>query len=278
MALNGFRINFDGFEINPHTGEVFKETRRIPLQDQPARLLALLASRPGELVTRAEIQQALWKGGEFVEFEHAVNTAVRKIRLALNDDPETPRIIETLRGKGYRFIAPVETKETDTKTPAPLVEPPAPVDPSGGSSNRGPFRLPISPSRSRQLFLLTQAPYVVTYLVAFHHWDAGMEMALGRIFSFVSTRFTLPLFQTVALVGFAIRVYLIGLVGWGHHDAGTRFRKIFPLIAALDGVWAATPILVERAVTPLVSWAGLVLMSWLIFGQRTLMRNIEAGS
>ena len=82
------------------------------LQDQPGRLLTLLAARPGELVSRAEIQKTLWEEGRFVEFDHAVNTAIKKVREALEDDPEKPRIIETLPRKGYRFIAPVEWVET----------------------------------------------------------------------------------------------------------------------------------------------------------------------
>ena len=102
------RLRFDSFEIDLRTRELRKDGRLIKLQDQPIKLLALLVSRPGELVTREEIEKALWNEDEFVEFEHSINTAVRKIREALGDDPEKPRFIETLPRKGYRFIAPVE--------------------------------------------------------------------------------------------------------------------------------------------------------------------------
>ena len=103
------RIRFDSFDLDLQTRELRKNGRLIKLQDQPGKLLALLACRAGELVTRAEIEKALWREDEFVEFEHAVNTAMRKIRLALGDDLEKPRFIETLPRKGYRFIAAVET-------------------------------------------------------------------------------------------------------------------------------------------------------------------------
>src|SRR5688572_1336675 len=106
-------IRFDTFELDLHTGELRKAGARVPLQDQPTRLLRLLANRPGQLVTRDEIQHELWKDGEFVEFEHAVNTAIRKIRIALEDTTEKPRIIETLPKKGYRFIADVEVLNVD---------------------------------------------------------------------------------------------------------------------------------------------------------------------
>ena len=103
------RVRFDSFDLDLETRELRKDGRLIKLQDQPGKLLALLVCRAGELVTRAEIEKALWREDEFVEFEHAVNTAMRKIRLALGDDLEKPRFIETLPRKGYRFIAGVET-------------------------------------------------------------------------------------------------------------------------------------------------------------------------
>ena len=102
-------IRFESFDLDLHTRELRKDGRLIKLQDQPGKLLVLLACRAGELVTRAEIEKALWGEDEFVEFEHAVNTAMRKIRVALGDDLERPRFIETLPRKGYRFIAAVQT-------------------------------------------------------------------------------------------------------------------------------------------------------------------------
>src|SRR4029450_5142413 len=105
------RVRFESFELDLDTSELRKNGRRVRLQDQPGRLLTLLAGRPGELITRSEIQKTLWEEGRFVEVDHAVNTAIKKVREALDDDPETPRIIETLPRKGYRFIAPVEWVE-----------------------------------------------------------------------------------------------------------------------------------------------------------------------
>ena len=102
------RLRFESFELDLDTVELRKNGRRIRLQDQPGRLLALLAGKPGELVTRTEIQKTLWEEGQFVEFDHAVNTAIKKVREALDDDPENPKILETLPRKGYRFIALVE--------------------------------------------------------------------------------------------------------------------------------------------------------------------------
>ena len=124
---NAPRLRFGLFELDLGTAELLKNGRRVRLQDQPARLLILLASRPGELVTRSEIQTTLWEEGRFVEFDHAVNTAIKKVREALDDDSENPKIIETLPRKGYRFIAAIELLgKPAVETPAaPEPEPPA---------------------------------------------------------------------------------------------------------------------------------------------------------
>lgn len=94
------RLRFDSFELDLETGELSKNGRRLRLQDQPARLLVLLVRRAGKLVTRAEIREELWGEDQFVEFDHAINTAVKKVRTVLDDDPEQPRLLETLPRKG----------------------------------------------------------------------------------------------------------------------------------------------------------------------------------
>src|SRR5262245_52143884 len=155
------RLRFESFELDLQTGELRKDGSRVHLQDQPARLLALLASRSGTLVTRDEIQHELWKDGEFVEFEHGINTAILRIRKALDDTSETPRIIQTLPRKGYKFIAPVDVIE-------PVVQPVRDPDVKRGPNE---FVLPVSVGLSRALFLLAQLPYVASYLVAFYYLD-----------------------------------------------------------------------------------------------------------
>ena len=82
------------------------------------KLLALLAKRPGELVTREEIQKELWSGETFVDFERSINICVMQIRAALGDDAETPRFIETLPRRGYRFVAPATLIAEQSDAPA----------------------------------------------------------------------------------------------------------------------------------------------------------------
>jgi len=80
---------------------------RLALQEQPFRLLVSLLERPGELVTRRDLRRRLWPDGTFVDFEHSLNAAIRRLRLALGDDADVPQFVETLHRRGYRFVAPV---------------------------------------------------------------------------------------------------------------------------------------------------------------------------
>jgi Tol biopolymer transport system component/DNA-binding winged helix-turn-helix (wHTH) protein len=101
-------IRFGAFEVEPQAGILWKGEARIRLQEQPFQVLLALLAKPGELVTREELHQKVWNGEEFGDLDHRLNIAVNKIREALRDSTETPRFVETLPKRGYRFIAPVE--------------------------------------------------------------------------------------------------------------------------------------------------------------------------
>src|SRR5215813_1143392 len=101
-------LRFGVFELDTKTVELQKSGRKIRLRPQAARVLAVLAARAGELVTREQLKEEIWGQETFVDFEHGLNLCIREIRAALNDDAEAPRYIETLPRRGYRFIAPIE--------------------------------------------------------------------------------------------------------------------------------------------------------------------------
>jgi TolB-like protein/DNA-binding winged helix-turn-helix (wHTH) protein/Flp pilus assembly protein TadD len=121
-------LRFGLFEAEVQAGELRKEGLKVRLQDQPFQILVMLLERPGELVTRQEIHQKLWPADTFVGFDHGVNNAINRLREALGDSADTPRFVETLPRKGYRFIAPVtgdgQLAEADYPAMAasPLVE------------------------------------------------------------------------------------------------------------------------------------------------------------
>lgn len=113
-GVNRFRLTFDRFQLNLRSGELHKDGRKIRLQAQPFQLLALLIEHAGDVVTREEVCQALWRTDTFVDFDHGVGVAVNKIREALGDSAESPRFIETLPKRGYRFIADVQIDEPNS--------------------------------------------------------------------------------------------------------------------------------------------------------------------
>jgi DNA-binding winged helix-turn-helix (wHTH) protein len=101
-------VRFGIFELDLMTGELHKAGLRVRLQEQAFRVLAMLVERPGELVTHEELRIRIWPEAVFVDFEHGLHKAVNKLRRALGESAGTPRFVETLPRRGYRFIAPVE--------------------------------------------------------------------------------------------------------------------------------------------------------------------------
>jgi DNA-binding winged helix-turn-helix (wHTH) protein len=105
-------IRFAGFEFDCDSEELRYDGTSLKLQTQPAKVLAFLIQRAGEIVTRKELMEQVWGSDTFVDFEQGLNYAIRQIRIALHDDPEQPRFLQTLPRKGYRFIAPIEGVST----------------------------------------------------------------------------------------------------------------------------------------------------------------------
>ena len=101
-------LRFGVFEINVRSGELWKQGRKVRLEGQPVQILLCLLENPGELVTRDELRQRLWPADTYVNFEHGLNAAVKRLRQALNDSAGNPRFVETLPRRGYRFLAPVQ--------------------------------------------------------------------------------------------------------------------------------------------------------------------------
>jgi len=115
-------FRFGAFEFNPQIGELLKHGLKIKLSGQPVEVLAILLERPGQRVTREELQKRLWPNDTVVEFEHSINAGINRLREALGDSANEPRYVETLPRRGYRFIAPVEVI-APPQTAAPVVEP-----------------------------------------------------------------------------------------------------------------------------------------------------------
>ena len=114
-------IRFGVFEVNLSAGELRKNGRKLKLQEQPFQVLASLLDRPGEVVTREELRERLWPGDTYVDFDRSLNSAVNRLREALDDSANQPRFVETLPRRGYRFVAPLERHDRvgDLSSPIP---------------------------------------------------------------------------------------------------------------------------------------------------------------
>jgi len=119
------RHRFGVFELDIRSGELRKHGVRVRLQEQPVCVLGMLLERPGEVVSREEIQRKLWPADTFVDFDHGLNKAINKIRDALGDSAQSPRFVETVARRGYRFLAEVRVEDA---VPVPWPEATTPTE------------------------------------------------------------------------------------------------------------------------------------------------------
>src|SRR5436853_6617860 len=101
-------VRFGPFELDQDAGELRKGGTKVRLQEQPLQILEILLGQPGKVVTREELRQQIWSSDTFVDFDHGINNAIKRLREALGDTAETPQYIETLPRRGYRFIGKIE--------------------------------------------------------------------------------------------------------------------------------------------------------------------------
>ena len=136
-------VQFGVFEADLRAGELRRNGARVRLQDQPFQVLAFLLERPGKLVTREELQARLWPADTFVDFDHGLNAAIKRLRDALGDSAENPRFVETLARRGYRLLVPVNPAPLEI-IPAPQTLPRAWQESSTASQPRRRWRLPLA--------------------------------------------------------------------------------------------------------------------------------------
>src|SRR6185436_3433175 len=114
MTLGDSRIvRFASYEVDRRAGELRKQGVKVRLQEKPFQLLLLLLEHQGDIVTRDQVREALWPADTFVDFDHSLGTAVAKLRTALGDSAKNPRFVETVGGRGYRFLAPINPASED---------------------------------------------------------------------------------------------------------------------------------------------------------------------
>src|SRR5262245_45285010 len=251
---------FSVFELDLRTGELRKNGMRLRLQEQPFQVLAMLLERPGELVTRDDLRQKLWPADTFVDFDHGLNTAVTKLREVLADSAASPRYIETLPKRGYRFIYPVE----GAVTPAPAPQAPTQQTQEPKQEPQPPRTLP------RVLFLLLQLTYLAIYVAALAKL-ARVEEILTSWFGGWGNELAIAVLLTAAL-GIAVRLFLLNATAFAFSGLGQLFGRLFWPIFALDLLWSLSPFLLAHKIGVGLAFAAFATMVWLPFAQRTLIR------
>jgi len=266
------------FEVDLAAGELRKSGMKLRLQEQPFQVLAVLLERPGEIVPREELQRRLWPSDTFVDFDHSLNTAINKVRDALGDSASSPRYIETLARRGYRFIAPLQT---DSRFAVSRSTPPSPVPvtPTPGSSPglHPELDIPI-PHRGiiRGLFALIQLMYLIFYLIALIRLHAVEDVAQSLLPPWAATALVGTVMVTAG-VGIPLRCYLISSVVFDYQKLADKFRRMFPFLLALDQLWAAAPFLLTQQIGLGAAFAACAALLYLPFSERTLIRMAYHG-
>jgi len=275
MALqqnNSRIVRFGVFELDLTAGELRKNGVKLRLQGQPFQVLAMLLERAGEVVSREELQQKLWPADTFVDFDHSLNTAINKVREVLSDSASSPRYVETLARRGYRFIAPVQhspTKPAPVESPASVMPAPAPAPPPALHPQ---LEVPI-PRRglTRGLFVLSQVMYLCFYVAALIRLRAIQEIADSFLPPWGAITLTAAVLVTAG-VGIPLRFYLISGTAFDHVRMGEKFGKLFPFVLALDQLWAIAPFLLMQKIGLGAAFAASAALLYLPFSERTLIQ------
>jgi DNA-binding winged helix-turn-helix (wHTH) protein len=289
VPQNHSRIaRFGVFELDLNAGELRKSGVKLRLQEQPFQVLALLLDRAGQVVTRDELQQKLWPSDTFVDFDHSLNTAINKVREALGDSASSPRYVETLARRGYRFIAPVQADIQSVTSPiatSPIATNIATtLEPASHSASHLPpvtihpeLEVPI-PRRSltRGLFTLIQVMYLAFYLTALFRLHAVQEVADSILSPSGAMALTIAVMVTAG-VGIPLRCYLLSAVGFDYQRLGEKFLTIFPFLLALDQLWAVAPFLLVQNIGIGAAFAVSAALLYLPFSERTLIRMAYIG-
>ena len=267
-------VRFGVFELDLSAGELRKSGARLRLQGQPLQVLILLLERAGEVVTREELQQKLWAGDTFVDFDHSLNTAINKVREALGDSASSPRYVETLARRGYRFIAPVQSLPpvSEISQPVPVTRPIPETAPPPAVKLHPELDVPI-PRRgiTRGLLELIQIMYLCFYLAALIRLHAVEGIADSLLPAWAATTLVGTVMVTAG-VGIPLRCYLISAVGFDYQRLGEKFRQMFPFILALDQLWAVAPFLLMQQIGLGAAFAASAALLYLPFAERTLVR------
>jgi DNA-binding winged helix-turn-helix (wHTH) protein len=275
-------LRFGVFEADLAAGELRKNGVRIRLQEQPFQVLGTLLRNSGQVVTRDYLRETIWPADTFVDFDHSLNTAVNKIREALGDSASSPRFVETLARRGYRFIAPVESFATTSVFGRAHVEAQhkdgheseytAPTQPAGEAALHPDLHVPVPPrGLVRALFALIQVMYLIFYVSGLAHLR-GVDGVASGFLPGGGAVFVVSAVLVTGAVGIPLRFYLLSAVAFDFRQLAPTFARLFPFVFALDEVWAIAPFLLLPQIGIGFAFAAMAALLYVPFSERTLVR------
>ena len=277
------RYRFGVFEADTATEELRRQGVRIKLNAQPFQVLCLLLDRPGELLTREEISRELWPDGTFVDYDHGVNSAVNRVREALGDTANSPRFIETLARRGYRFVAPVERIPAREEVPTPPAAQVSAEDAAATASRSAvppsdtrlgfpilasPDELPDTPYPVVQmLFVLFQLMYLAFYVGAL----ANLTEIQDLLSPLPKSELLFTSLIVTAAILIPVRAFILSVTLFHAPGAREKLLKIWPVLLLMDEFWALSPFLLLHHISFGLALACTTLLVYSPFAQRSLV-------
>ncbi len=272
---------FGIYELDAATGDLRRDGNLQPrLREQALRILLMLLDRPREVVTREDLRERLWAADTFVDFDHGLNTAINQLRAALGDSAANSRFIQTVPRRGYRFIAPVETKNragANSGAAAPagnensaqpaVAGKPADLRASHALLSEAHELPSVSSGVARTLFALVQIMYLSFYAIALAR--------LAKVDAiFATSKFALVVVVILfvsAAAGIPTRLYLLAAAIFNYRGLTSKFLKLFPWILPFDELWALAPFLLITQIHLGLAIAATAALLYVPFAQRSLL-------
>lgn len=261
-------VRFGEFELDLRAGELRRRGVRLKISGQPVQVLGALLRQPGSVVLREDLRRELWPEDTFVDFDHSLNTSINKLREVLGDSAASPKLIETIPKRGYRFIGAVEhslpalvtSGKNEVPSAAPQQEPESHLK-----------KIPQPPRLvARTLFGAVQVMYLVFYVLAVMQIQRT-ELSIEEL-NLPFPIFVLIVVIVAAAVGIPVRLYFLSSVIFDYRGIRVKFERVFPMLWLLDTLWALAPFLAVWFFGYGIAIAASAALLYLPFSQRTLLR------
>ncbi|HEY1806736.1 MAG TPA: winged helix-turn-helix domain-containing protein [Terracidiphilus sp.] len=278
------RYRFGVFEADAATGELRRQGMRVKLNAQPFQVLLMLLDRPGQLITRDEISRVLWPEGTFVDYGHGVNSAVNRIREALGDIAGSPRFVETLARRGYRFLAPVEriSGRVDSGEAAQPAFNKSQTSASGNPASQ--TSPPETPSRTRILstpedlpkisFLVAQTLFVLfqlMYLGFYIGTLANLAEIEGLLAPVAGAALIFRVLFVTAAILIPARAFVLCAALFRAPGFRAKFLTLWPFLLFFDELWSLSPFLLLHHINFGLALASTALLVYSPFAQRSIV-------